>query len=354
MQIIQPSRVNDALLRAYTKTYHAYDRPTWEAIIRETPVRAIDCWQAAELETSPYVNGLLRPLDRQYVLAAPLRSPLIDGYPGAIQILRAPEHGAFNANDIDAIRKSAADIDAAIDRDRAARRAEGGGDSRSESMNHRAAMRVFVFEPSLNVRVGARSFEALDPVLRNNMRDLARQRFAQTNGAEMTTDRTALADARGDLWSFRVVTHQSFPALGDTPFVFFCIQPDCRDWGLLRASDFAAEPELARLVPALSFMQQQYSRGPTLQEIARTVHLSPFHFHRRFTELLGITPKHFLLDCQIEAAKEKLLARQSELSEIAKACGFAHQSHFTSRFKQATGLTPTRWRRFAMESRSAR
>jgi AraC family transcriptional regulator len=41
------------------------------------------------------------------------------------------------------------------------------------------------------------------------------------------------------------------------------------------------------------------------------------------------------------------------LSEIAKECGFAHQSHFTSRFKQATGLTPTRWRRLAADLEKA-
>jgi len=119
---------------------------------------------------------------------------------------------------------------------------------------------------------------------------------------------------------------------------------------VLRSEDFDADQELSRLVPALKFMQQEFHRGPTLQEIAKTVHLSPFHFHRRFTELLGITPKHFLLDCQIEQAKEQLVGREKELSEIATACGFAHQSHFTSRFKQATGLTPTRWRRLANDA----
>src|SRR3712207_790588 len=94
-------------------------------------------------------------------------------------------------------------------------------------------------------------------------------------------------------------------------------------------------------------MQEEFQRGPTLVDIARQVELSPFHFHRRFTELLGLTPKQFLLDCQIHQAKVDLLARKKELVQIAKECGFAHQSHFTSRFKQATGLTPTRWRRMA-------
>jgi AraC family transcriptional regulator len=80
------------------------------------------------------------------------------------------------------------------------------------------------------------------------------------------------------------------------------------------------------------------------------VHLSPFHFHRRFAELLGLTPKHFLLECQIYEAKMQLLSKKKDLAQIATDCGFAHQSHFTSRFKQATGLTPTRWRRAAIDA----
>ena len=90
-------------------------------------------------------------------------------------------------------------------------------------------------------------------------------------------------------------------------------------------------------------------KNPTLDDIARKAHLSPFHFHRRFTDLIGQTPKHFLLGCQIHEAKRGLVSRRRELTQIASDTGFAHQSHFTSRFKQATGLTPTRWRRLAAE-----
>ena len=102
-------------------------------------------------------------------------------------------------------------------------------------------------------------------------------------------------------------------------------------------------------MPSLQFMQENYREKANLHQIARTVHLSPFHFHRRFTELLGITPKHYLFDCQIAEAKRKLAQGEMDLKEIADHCGFAHQSHFTSRFKQATGLTPTRWRRLARD-----
>ena len=147
--------------------------------------------------------------------------------------------------------------------------------------------------------------------------------------------------------------HHRYPALGDGTIVFFCLQPSCPEWGTVRPTDFQADPEVSRLVPALKFMQQEFHRSPTLVEISKTVHLSPFHFHRRFTELLGLTPKHFLLECQVHEAKSQLLAGEKELSQIAADCGFAHQSHFTSRFKQATGLTPTRWRRMALERNKA-
>jgi AraC-like DNA-binding protein len=181
------------------------------------------------------------------------------------------------------------------------------------------------------------------------MVEQSKRRIHQLNGDSSTADRVLLPDSHGDGWPFRVVTFKRYPAFGDGPFSFFCLLPDCCEWGVVRAADFQGDAELARLIPAMRFMQQEFSRGPTLVEIAKTVHLSPFHFHRRFTELLGLTPKQFLLDCQIHLAKSELLAAERELVQIAKDCGFAHQSHFTSRFKQATGLTPTRWRRMARE-----
>src|SRR5205085_10122170 len=141
--------------------------------------------------------------------------------------------------------------------------------------------------------------------------------------------------------------YRDYPALADGGLVLFCIQPSCAEWATVRSADLQADNELARLIPAMKFMREEFSRGPTLGEISKQVHLSPFHFHRRFAELLGLTPKHYLLECQIQAAKVELLARRKELAEIATDCGFAHQSHFTSRFKQTTGLTPTRWRRLA-------
>jgi hypothetical protein len=53
-------------------------------------------------------------------------------------------------------------------------------------------------------------------------------------GKQIVSDRVSLPDARGDLWNFRVVVHRSYPALGEGPFVFFCLQPNCYAWSALR------------------------------------------------------------------------------------------------------------------------
>jgi AraC-like DNA-binding protein len=177
----------------------------------------------------------------------------------------------------------------------------------------------------------------------------AQARLNKLNGQLMTADRVQLPDRYGDLWTFRCVTYSRYPGVGDGSFVLMCMQPTCAEWAAVRPADLQADQEISRLIPAMKFMRQEFHRGPTLGEISRTVHLSPFHFHRRFAELLGLTPKHYLLECQITQAKLELRARKKELAQIATDCGFAHQSHFTSRFKQATGLTPTRWRRLAVE-----
>jgi AraC-like DNA-binding protein len=345
LQIVQP-RMPEAFTRAYSRDLHSYDRLTWRAIASGHPVRARDIWDQTELGSDRFYNEFVTSHGHTYAAAAPLKAPVLDGYPGAVHLYRRADQGAFNDDELRRVAEFAEQLDDAIARTRAARI---GDDCAAEVLPHRPPVKQFIVTADLKSPIPQADPSVLDERLRENLLSNARRRFEHVNGSD-ASDRVPLPDARGDLWNFRVVTHPSYPALANGPVVFFCLQPACGDWSALRPSDFQADQELARLLPALTFMQEQFHRGPTLVEVAKTVHLSPFHFHRRFTELLGITPKHFLLDCQIQQAKKELLERKKDLVNIATGCGFAHQSHFTSRFKQATGLTPTRWRRLALEA----
>lgn len=346
LQIAQPPRLPEPLLRLYSKDFHAEDRMTWQAILRRRAVRAQDCWPASEFHSTRYYREFLRLNDFEFAAAAPLSAAVMEGYCGALHLYRSAELGPFADSEISRLQQIARELDEAVARLRAARR---GSCARTAASSEQA--RQFIFDQHLNLIFPRGDDRASDDRLRQHMIEYARFRLGHVNGKPIESDRVSFANSRGGLQHFRVVVHRAYPALGEGPFVFFCAQPACCDWSTLRPADFQADPEVARLVPAIKFMRDQFHRGPTLSEISKVVGLSPFHFHRRFTELFGITPKHFMLDCQIEFAKRELLAREKDLAYIAKECGFAHQSHFTSRFKQATGLTPTRWRRMASDSK---
>ena len=347
LQIAQPAKVSEGILKPYGKGLHAEDRLTWGAVLRRRVVTGEEAFKEGSFENSRYMKELLALNQLRYAVAAPLNSPILEGFAGALHLYRTAEQGPFTHAQIEKVRGYAEQIDELSERTRKGRREK--GPCPMTTLAPRPPARQFVFDEKLREMSADPSFEMLDARIRQQLLDHAKTRFGQLSG-EVTSDRLQVPSSRGDLWTFRVVTYKTYPALGHGKFVIFSLVPNCCEWAVVRATDFQADAELSRLIPALRFMQTEYKRSPTLNEIAKTVHLSPFHFHRRFAELLGLTPKHFLLECQIHEAKVQLLARKKDLAQIATDCGFAHQSHFTSRFKQATGLTPTRWRRAAQDA----
>src|SRR3954467_2839336 len=46
LQIAQPQRLPEQILRSYSRDFHALDRLTWRAIEKGKAVRAADCWNA--------------------------------------------------------------------------------------------------------------------------------------------------------------------------------------------------------------------------------------------------------------------------------------------------------------------
>jgi len=343
-QIVQPSTCPEILVKGYNRELHAEDRLTWQAIIKQKPVRGISAWGAGAYEGSRYAQELLEPAGLRPSAAAPLKAPVLAGYPGALHLYRKLGEQPFNESELEQLADFASQIDEAVDRSRQTAEV---AKAEQTPWSHYGAVRQLAFDAKGKQHLPVIG-QPLDQRLMQQLNQHAQHRLANLSG-DIPADRLQLPDSRGDLWIFRAVTFTSYPALDTGPLVFFCLQPDAWEWEAVRIADVQADPEMSRLIPAVKFMHDEFGRSPTLDEISAKAHLSPFHFHRRFTDLIGQTPKHFLLACQIHRAKELLVERKKELAEIAKECGFAHQSHFTSRFKQATGLTPTRWRRLAAD-----
>ena len=94
---------------------------------------------------------------------------------------------------------------------------------------------------------------------------------------------------------------------------------------------------------ARELLDASVDRQVTLSELARHVHLSPYHLHRRFREEVGTTPHEYLLQRRLRRARE-LLAEGATVTETAGATGFSSPGYFSTVFRRRIGVTPTAFR----------
>lgn len=113
-----------------------------------------------------------------------------------------------------------------------------------------------------------------------------------------------------------------------------------------RRSDGDGTPSagLARMLRIRDYLRSHFDQDITVDALAREASLSRVHLTRAFAQQFGVPPHIYLNAVRIERAQAGMLAGQS-LAEVATACGFADQSHFSRRFKGSVGLSPGVWLR---------
>ena len=89
----------------------------------------------------------------------------------------------------------------------------------------------------------------------------------------------------------------------------------------------------------------------SLTMAASHARLSPNYFSRCFRQAFGVTFSRFVAGRRVERAQGLMIAGADRLCQIALACGFADQAHFTRTFGHLLGCTPARWRRQAVMHR---
>ena len=95
----------------------------------------------------------------------------------------------------------------------------------------------------------------------------------------------------------------------------------------------------------IALIDEHLAGRTEITQLAANVRLGQSHFYRAFKEFFGRSPTQFVLQRRIERALELMLATDSRLCDIALACGFADQAHFSRMFRKLIGLTPNAWRR---------
>lgn len=107
-----------------------------------------------------------------------------------------------------------------------------------------------------------------------------------------------------------------------------------------------------RLRRVRSHIETHLAERISVRDLAEVAELSVFHFCRAFGEATGLTPGRYVVERRIERAKALLLSDNLALVEVALACGFAGQSHFTTAFRKSTGFSPGKWREASLRRKT--
>ena len=95
---------------------------------------------------------------------------------------------------------------------------------------------------------------------------------------------------------------------------------------------------------AVTFMEQNYQRNLTVEEIAGVCRLNRSYFSKLFRDNLGCPPQEFLIRLRLARAAELMRTTKSSIGVIAAACGYPNQLHFSRAFKKRYGVSPREWR----------
>lgn len=100
-----------------------------------------------------------------------------------------------------------------------------------------------------------------------------------------------------------------------------------------------------RIKDVLNYINQNFSKDLTLDELSKQVDMSKFYLCRLFKDSLRMSPVEYINKVRIEKATELLINTDMSISEIALECGFNNISYFIKVFKRYMNITPLKFRK---------
>lgn len=117
------------------------------------------------------------------------------------------------------------------------------------------------------------------------------------------------------------------------------------DWQGSAAQPKSRRP-LEKLKQILKYVEQNYQKRITIEEISSYSDYSPSHFMKYFKNAMGMSFIEYVNDYRLMTAARMLLSCDDTILAIAGEIGFDNLSHFNRCFKKKFGKTPSAYRTF--------
>ena len=95
---------------------------------------------------------------------------------------------------------------------------------------------------------------------------------------------------------------------------------------------------------AITYMEQNYQRDLSVEELAGVCKLNRSHFSKLFKDSMGCPPQEFLIRLRLSKAADMMKGTSQSIGSIAVRCGYPNQLHFSRAFKKRYGVSPREWR----------
>jgi len=107
----------------------------------------------------------------------------------------------------------------------------------------------------------------------------------------------------------------------------------------------AGNEEFNRLLPAMQYINNNFSKNLRLESIASVCNLSPNHFHRLFTETFKDTPFKYVEKQRMNEAVRMLVYTNVPVKEIAYSTGYNDEAYFSRVFTKIHKYSPANYRK---------
>ena len=103
------------------------------------------------------------------------------------------------------------------------------------------------------------------------------------------------------------------------------------------------------IAKARAFIDRNFNRDLTLEEVSREVHVSPYYFSKLFKEQTGDNFINYLTIKRVETAKQLLADGRLNIKNICTEIGYNDPNYFSRLFKRFEGVTPSEYREQVLE-----
>lgn len=116
-------------------------------------------------------------------------------------------------------------------------------------------------------------------------------------------------------------------------------------------NDISAERQnLSRFVEVLEYIDKNYKRQISVEELASIMNISKVYFGNFFKSTFHVSPKQYILNKRLIESQRLLLDSRMSIKEIAYAVGFENENYFSEYFSSKIGISALKFRKRELQT----